>query len=266
VTRRLAAVVAHPDDDTFAIAGTVALHADDPELRFTLIHVTSGEAGRIADPALSGREKLGEVREEEDRRSWAILGREPDRHEWLRYPDHGVADADRALLVLRVAAILAEERPDVVITFGPDGITGHPDHIAVGEVAAEVFHRLRAEGGEGFRRLIHTVVPQRVIDGWNRGLVARGKEPLDSSKLYVPAGVPDETVDLEVDTSAVADRVMAAMAEHRTQAGDLNDWTEEQLRETLSREHGIVAWPSRPAGAPMLTDVFDSLERRLPPR
>ncbi len=49
MTRRLVAVFAHPDDDTFAVSGTVAFHADDPGFRFTLIHATSGEAGEIAD-------------------------------------------------------------------------------------------------------------------------------------------------------------------------------------------------------------------------
>ncbi len=146
---RLAVVVAHPDDDTFGSAGTVALHADEPGFRFVLVHATSGEAGEIADPSLATPDTLGAVREEEDRRSWVALGREPDRHEWFRYPDHGVADADQGQLVDRIAAVLAEERPDVVVTFGADGITGHPDHIAVGAAATEAFHRVRETPGGG---------------------------------------------------------------------------------------------------------------------
>lgn len=260
MSRRLALVVAHPDDDTFGSAGTVALHAADPEFRFVLIHATSGEAGEIADPSLATPETLGGVREEEDRRSWSALGREPDRHEWLRHPDHGVAEIDRSELVDRIASILDEERPDVVVTFGPDGVTGHPDHVTVGLAATEAFHRLRATGGPGFLRLIHTVIPQRVIDGWNRALVADGKEPMDSSQMYVPGGVADHTVDVEVDTSTVVDRVIAAIAEHRTQAGGTEDWSDDELRSTLSWEFGLVAWPPRPPGSPVLTDVFDSLE------
>jgi LmbE family N-acetylglucosaminyl deacetylase len=262
----LALVVAHPDDDTFGSAGTVALHADDPSFRFVLLHATRGEAGEIADPALATPETLGAVREEEDRRSWIALGREPDRHEWLGYPDHGLADVDRAELVDRIAAILREETPDVVVTFGPDGVTGHPDHVAVGAAATAAFHRLREEGVPGFLRLIHTVIPQRMIDAWNRELVAAGEEPMDSAQMYVPGGVPDETVNLEVDTTRVVDRVIAAIAEHRTQAGGIGDWSDEQLRRTLSREHGVVAWPPRMAGAPLLTDVFESLDGSRAPR
>ena len=130
MVRRLAVVVAHPDDDTFGCSGTVALHADDPAFRFVLIHATNGAAGQIAEGSGATRETLGIVREEEDRRSWVALGREPDRHEWLGYPDGGVADEPFERLVDRIAAILDEERPDVVITFGPDGVTGHrgPHH------------------------------------------------------------------------------------------------------------------------------------------
>ncbi len=255
----LALVVAHPDDDTFGSAGTVALHADDPAFRFVLVHATSGEAGQIADPALATPETLGAVREEEDRRSWVALGREPDRHEWLRYPDHGVDAIDRSELVGRIETILAEERPDVVVTFGPDGVTGHPDHVTVGLATTEAFHRLRAADAGGFRRLIHTAIPQRRIDEWNRELVQAGKEPMDSSQLYVPGGVPDEAIDVEVDTSQVIEPVVAAIAEHRTQAGGMENWSDEQLRRSLSREFGVVAWPSRPSGAPVLTDVFESL-------
>ena len=262
MSRRLAVVVAHPDDDTFGSAGTVALHADEPDFRFTLVHATSGEAGQIADAALATPETLGAVREEEDRRSWVALGRVPDRHEWLRYPDHGVADVDHATLVERIADLLAEERPDVVITFGPDGVTGHPDHIAVGVATTEAFHRVRTTEGGGLLRLIHTVLPQRVIDAWNEQIVAGGGEPMDSSQLYVPGGVPDHTVDLEVDASSVVDLVVAAVAEHRTQAGGMDGWTDEQMRAAMSFEYGSVAWPPRPPGSPVLSDVFDDLPLR----
>jgi LmbE family N-acetylglucosaminyl deacetylase len=260
VSRTLAAVVAHPDDDTFGIAGTVALHAEDPGFRFVLIHATSGEAGPIADPSLATRETLGRVREEEDRRSWEVLGRVPDRHEWLRYPDHGVADVPFDELVGRIRAILAEELPDVVVTFGPDGVTAHPDHIAVGEATAEAFDRLRAAGGTGFRRLIRTAIPQSLLDAWNEQLVGAGREPMDPAELYQPRGVPDETIGVIVDTSSVATRVLAALEEHRTQAGDMQDLSQEDRLLMFSREHGVIAWPAWTPGDPVLTDVLEGLD------
>ena len=200
MSRRLLAVVAHPDDDTFACSGTVALHADEPGFRFALVHVTSGESGMISDPSLATRANLGAVREDEDRRSWVALGRVPDRHEFLRYPDGGVADAPFDELVERIAAILREERPDVVITFGPEGVTGHADHITVGRATTEAFHRCRV-GSDGLARLLYSSIPNSMIERFNEELVATGKEPIDPTQPFQPRGVPDETIGVNVDCS-----------------------------------------------------------------
>ncbi len=264
MTRTLAAVVAHPDDDTFGVAGTVALHAAEPDFRFVLIHATSGEAGMISDPTLATRETLGQVREEEDRRSWRVLGRMPDRHEWLRYPDHGVADVPFGNVVDRIADILREERPDVVITFGPEGVTAHPDHIAVGKAASEAFDRLRGEGLDGFRRLVHIAIPTSLIDRWNEQRVASGEEPIDPTQLYQPRGVPDETLGIRIDTSTVAPRVVEALHEHRTQASDIQESSEEDQLQMMSREHGVIAWPEWMPGDPVLGDVFEGLDGPTP--
>lgn len=260
MSKTLAAVVAHPDDDTFGCAGTVALHADDPDFRFVLIHVTSGEAGRIADPALATRKTLGAVREDEDRRSWAELGRVPDRHEFFRVPDHRVEDEPFDELVERIAAVLEEERPDVVLTFGPDGITGHPDHITTGKAATEAFHRVRERSpGQGFRRLLHQAIPQSMLDEWNRRLVAGGREPMDPTQLYQPRGAPDDAVGILIDCGPVVDRKLAALEEHRTQAGDMQDMEAEERRMALASESHVIAWPERAPGGPVLGDVFEGL-------
>jgi LmbE family N-acetylglucosaminyl deacetylase len=260
MTRILAAVVAHPDDDTFGCAGTVALHADDPDFRFVLIHVTSGEAGRIADPALATRETLGAVREAEDRASWVALGRTPDRHEFFRYPDHRVEEQPIAELVERIAAVLEAERPDVVITFGPDGITGHPDHIATGNATTEAFHQVRERSsGEGFRRLLHQAIPRSMLDEWNRRLVASGKEPMDPTQLYQPRGVPDREVGVLIDCGPVVERKLRALEEHRTQAGEMEDLQDEERRMALASESHVIAWPAGDPADPLLTDVFEGI-------
>jgi LmbE family N-acetylglucosaminyl deacetylase len=260
--RTLAVVVAHPDDDTFGCAGTIALHADEPGFRFVLIHATSGEAGQIAEGSGATRETLGAVREEEDRRSWVALGREPDRHEWLHMPDGGVADRSFEELVAAIATILAEERPDVVLTFGPEGVTAHPDHITVGRAATEAFHRVRAEPGPGMARLIHDALPDSAIAEWNRRLVAAGSPPFDPTQPFQPRGVPDETIGLSVDTSSVADKVLAALREHRSQADDMRAMSDDDWREAMSHEWGVLAWPPREPGAPMLLDVFEGIDAR----
>jgi LmbE family N-acetylglucosaminyl deacetylase len=166
-------------------------------------------------------------------------------------PQAGVAAAVRDLVV--------DLRPDVVVTFGPDGVTAHPDHIAVGRAASDAFHRGREAGGGGFRRLIHTAIPASAIAAWNEQLVAAGREPFDPTALYQPHGVPDDQIGLRVDTSPVAPRVMAALREHATQANDWNELTDDEQVRALGLEHGVVAWPPREPGAPVLGSVFEGL-------
>ena len=257
MSHRLATVVAHPDDDTFACSGTVALHAHEPGFRFALVHVTSGEAGMISDPTLATRENLGEVREEEDRRSWIALGRAPDRHEFLRYPDGGLGDVSFDELVDRIAGILRDERPDVVITFGPEGVTGHIDHITVGRATTEAFHRCRTAGSGGFRRLLYSSLSDTMLERFNVQLVAMGQEPIDSTQPFQPRGVPDETIGVEVDCSRVVDRKRAAIVEHRTQANDIPDDLEDEI---FRYEPHVIAWPERPDGSSVLRDVFEGLD------
>jgi LmbE family N-acetylglucosaminyl deacetylase len=261
VSGKLLAVVAHPDDDTFGCAGTVALHAQEPDFRFSLIHVTSGEAGEISDPALATRATLGAVREEEERRSWETLGRAPDRHEFFRLPDGGVERWDREALVGRIAALMREERPDVVSTFGPEGVTGHPDHIAVGRAATDAFHAVRAEGGAGLRRLLHVGLPMSGLIRYNEILVATGQEPMDLEhpEIYQPHGVPDASIGVVVDCGPVVDRKLAALGEHRTQANDMDGVPDDVRRAILATEQHVIAWPPRDPTAPVLTDVFAGL-------
>jgi LmbE family N-acetylglucosaminyl deacetylase len=255
--RRLAGVFAHPDDDTYGMAGSVAKYTGS-DLEITIVMTTSGEAGQIADPSLATRETLPSVREGEDRASWAALGFEPTIH-FLRYPDGGVADVPQENLVAVYLAILQEARPDTVVTFGPEGITGHSDHIAVGAATTAAFHAARAAGAGGFRRLLYCCVTSSTIDRFNELLRERGLPQIDPTQPFQPRGVPDEKVGMMVDCSEVYDRKLEALRRHRTQA-ELEDVPFELWRELLGTESFVIAYPEREPGAPVLTDLFEALE------
>lgn len=261
--RSLLLVAAHPDDDAYGMAGTVALHADEPGFRFVLVHATDGAAGDIHPDFPATRETLGLIRRAEDERAWAALGRPPDRHVWLDYDDGMLADAPFGELVERIAAVLEEERPDVVGTFGPDGITGHPDHVRVGAATDEAFDRVASLPGKGLHRLVHGALPASVFARWNETRRRHGHPPWDPTSVYHLRGVPDEQIGITVDTSSVAHRVVAGLREHRSQRHviALPGVTDEQWARSTSREHYVVARPRRPAGAAVLTDVFEDLPR-----
>jgi len=257
VSKRVAGVFAHPDDDTYGVGGSLALHADDPELHVTVIMTTSGDAGRIADPSLATRETLGVVREGEDLASWRALGLEPKIH-FLRHPDGHLAEIPRDRLVASYLELLLAARPDVVITFGPEGITGHEDHIAVGRAATEAFHAARASAGVGFSRLLYNAIPAGKLERFNEILRERGMEPMDPTQPFQPRGVPDETVGVTVDGQAVWERKLEALREHRTQ-GEMEDIPFDMYPLVLGWEEYVIAWPERPPGAPVLGDVFEGL-------
>ncbi|WP_202605330.1 PIG-L family deacetylase [Glutamicibacter soli] len=136
----IAVIVAHPDDDAYGCAGSIALHETDPGFKFILVIATDGGAGLIADGIPATPETLGAWRRGESVRAWQAHGRMPDRHVWLDYADGGLHLVEPGELEDRVRRILLEERPQVVATFGPDGITGHRDHIAIGRAADAAFH------------------------------------------------------------------------------------------------------------------------------
>jgi len=256
-------VAAHPDDDAYGMAGTVALHADDPGFRYVLVHATDGGKGDIPPGFPASRETLGAVRRAEDVRAWQALGRTPDRHEWLDYEDGELSDVPFEELVDRLAAIMSEERPDVVGSFGPDGITGHPDHIAIGAAVDAAFDRVASQPGDGLQRLVHGAMPQSVWQRWNDTRRRKGIEPWDPDAVYHLRGVPDEQIGVTVDVSSVSAQVLAGLREHRSQQHviALPGVTDDQWSRSIAREHYVLARPSRPAGSPVLADVFEGLSR-----
>ena len=259
--RTLACVFAHPDDDAYGVAGSVALHADDPDFRFVLIHATYGEQGDIREGFPATRETLGAVRRAEDESAWRALGRVPDRHEWLGVPDGGVAEVPFDDVVSAVAAILDEEEPAVVVTFGPDGIFGHPDHIAIGAATDEAFARLRSDTRSGFQRLAHGAVPKSVFERWNRQRGELGLYTWDPTQTYHMRGVPDEQIAITVNCREFAGRIIAGLSEHKSQLHVMSDYpiNTERWERTVGREWYAVAWPELERDQPMLTDLFEGL-------
>jgi LmbE family N-acetylglucosaminyl deacetylase len=260
---RLAAIYAHPDDDTWMLAGTYLLGGDDLEL--TVVVVSSGEAGMIADPSLATRENLAEVREAEERASLATAGQADAAVHFLRYPDGGVAQGDRPELVDRLVEILKEARPDVVATFGPEGITQHEDHIATSRATTEAFHRTREElgasdsAGEPLRRLFYSAVTETDLARMYASMRAAGQE-VDPDAPFMPRAVPDHTITVRVNTSSVADGKFAALMEHATQEDEVRAFTDTDRDLMLGSERFVQAWPpvTDPDG-PTAGSLFDGM-------
>jgi len=143
---RLLAVFAHPDDESFAVGGTLAKYAAEG-VRVVIISATRGEAGIRGTKAA----EAARIRELELRQAAAELGVSEVR--FLGYRDGTLPDVDSREAVARLVALLRELRPQVVVTFGPDGISGHPDHVTVSRWVTDAFDAL--EGPHAPRRLYY---------------------------------------------------------------------------------------------------------------
>lgn len=129
--RRLMCILAHPDDESIALGGTLAKYAAEG-VEISLVVATRGERGWFGEPEENpGECALANIREAELRAACAVLG--VKRLDFLDYIDGDLDQAPHERIITQLVRLIRRERPQVVITFGPDGLYGHPDHIAISQ-------------------------------------------------------------------------------------------------------------------------------------
>jgi LmbE family N-acetylglucosaminyl deacetylase len=133
VERRILGVFAHPDDEVFCVGGTMAKYVQ-AGAEAMVVCATRGEAGQIRDASVATRSSVGAVREAELRDACVRLGIQ--HIALLDHIDGTLAGLDRRLLVDEVSGVIDDFSPNVVVTFGPDGAYGHPDHVTIGSVTS----------------------------------------------------------------------------------------------------------------------------------
>jgi N-acetylglucosamine malate deacetylase 2 len=125
---------AHPDDETFLVAGIACLYGEQG-VRLALATATLGEAGKCGDPPVCSREELPAVRERELRAAAQLLGLGAPT--LLGYRDRELANAPPMEIREKLVGVIREHRPDVVVTFDPNGSNAHPDHIAISRFTSD---------------------------------------------------------------------------------------------------------------------------------
>jgi LmbE family N-acetylglucosaminyl deacetylase len=261
--RSMLVVFAHPDDEAFATGGTLAKYAS-AGVRTTLVCATRGDVGEISDPDLATPDTLPSVREQELLCSAETLGIEEVI--FLGYRDSGMIGtpdnehpeafilADEGEVIARLVGIMRQVKPQIVVTFEPNGGYGHPDHIAIHNHTVSAFHKAAqddyvVELGEAWRsdRLIYTAIPKSFFVDMRSRLRALGEDTSDLDRFDETGIVwPDDQVDVEVDVSEVVDRKWSALQCHQTQFGPDNLFRrlpDEDAKALMSREYFAIAWP-----------------------
>jgi LmbE family N-acetylglucosaminyl deacetylase len=241
------AILAHPDDETLGFGGALARYAEEG-VETHVVTATRGQRGRYfghpqGSPEHPGAAALAGIREKELRAAASALGvRQVDV---LEYEDQMVDRAPVGEIVEEIVSRIRRVRPQVVVTFGPDGAYGHPDHVAISQVstAAIVAAADSSFGGERAATLgnAHTVSKLYYL-AWSEAAWAAYQAAL-RKLVSVVDGVerqatpwPDWAITTVVDTKPWWQTVWRAVSCHESQVGGY------AALKTLTPEHHEALW------------------------
>lgn len=151
-------VWAHPDDETFTCAGIMTAAIRNGQT-VVCVTATKGEKG-VQDPARWPAERLGEIRAAELSEALQLMGCQ--NHHWLDCMDGDCSQLSDTEGSEKIRQFIDKYSPDTILTFGPDGMTGHPDHQAVS--------RWTALAAAGRAQLYYAVEEQQIYDDYMRDI------------------------------------------------------------------------------------------------
>ena len=266
---RLLAIFAHPDDESLAMGGTLARYAH-AGVEVSLVCATRGEWGLISDPALATQENLAEVREDELRAACEVLG--ISQLHFLDCPDSDVNHTDWPEVEEKIVRHIRKLRPDVIVTFGPDGLYGHPDHIAVSTLATAAFKsagdasRCTQQLEQGLEphqasKLYYAQFPQTLAAELIASLSVNHDAPhlwgFDADSF----GVPEELMTTRINVGDEVLKKLQALRCHRTQLEADNVFSlidDHTARRFLSQEYFRLVEPDPICGV-IEEDLFDNV-------
>ena len=223
-------VWAHPDDETYLCGGMMA-RAVRSGNRVVCITATRGELGSPDEERWPSGPSLAAVRTKEMETALAALG--VTEHIWLDYPDGGCATVDQDEAVRRVTALMADVQPDTVLTFGPDGMTGHEGHKSVSAWVSDAFEEAAKPGA----RLFHATATPEWAEVWVPRLepfdvFLPGTPPITPrGELAIDYTLPDDMLDLK----------FRAIQAHESQVEGLVQVFGDRMREWMATEYFRLA-------------------------
>jgi LmbE family N-acetylglucosaminyl deacetylase len=279
VKRTLLSVLAHPDDESFGMGGTLAKYAAGG-INVHLICATRGEAGEVEPEFLDGYESIADLRVHELNCAVRELGIEPVH--LLEYRDSGMTgsmdnhnpaaliNAPLEQVAREIADIIREVQPQVVVTFDPIGGYRHPDHIFVHEAATRAFELAGDSDYKGSLppyqpvKLFYHTIPRHFIRFNVRLLTLLGKDPKKYGKNQdidlTQMAVDEFPVHARINYAAYEEMKAAAAGCHASQGGQgltrgVMRWLS-WLLGARSVDQFMQASPEPEPGDPVLTDLF----------
>ncbi len=263
---RLMCVLAHPDDESLGIGGTLARYAHEG-IETYLITATRGERGRFGDAKeRPDPEVLGKIREQELLAAARQLG--VKEVHFLDYLDGDLDRADPDEVIARIVRHLRRIRPQVVVTFGPEGGYGHPDHIAVCQFATAAAICAADPGyatAVGMRphrtsKLYYMALTEARWKAYQSAFKDL-KSTVDGAERRATAW-PDWAVTTSIDSSAQWQIVWDAVLCHKTQLSiysKLQHLSEEHHRGLWGTQQFYRVFSTVNGGRRLETDLFEGL-------
>ena len=240
-TPGLLVVMAHPDDESMGCGGVILRHTR-AGVPVSLVCATRGEAGWSGKPFGAKQEDLAQIRAKELEEAAAALG--ITSVELWDYPDGGVNGIDPQQITDRIWEQISKLRPKAVVGWGPDGVYGHPDHIAMGACTDSAVNAM----SEGDRpALYHLAVDQQVADFYREAM------RLSGDRHDLPLVVQDHIdVVFELDPDEVMMK-LRAIDFHRSQLEEWRIAIRDQPR-LMQQGYGHEPYLAMSSRAPGLTD------------
>lgn len=279
--KRLLAVLAHPDDESFGMGGTLAFYAQRG-VEVHLICATRGEAGMMDETHLQGYSSVAEKREAELRCAARILGLK--KVHFLDYRDSGMpgsadnqhpqalVSAPLEKVSLQIAHLIRRIKPQVVLTFDPIGGYRHPDHIAIHQATLLAIESagdaaLETEGMAPYRpeKLYLHTISRRFLRMAVRLMPLFGKDPTRWGKNgdidLKSLAIEDFPTHAVIDFTSVRERKAEASACHSSQggAGLAQGIWGLIMRIAGSRETFMRAYPD-PVNGTVERDLFSGIQ------
>lgn len=228
---RLMCVLAHPDDESLGTGGTLAKYAAEGVETY-LVTATRGERGRFGNGGdRPSDEIVGRTREAELHAAAKELGVKDVTI--LGYPDGALDSVDPSIAQEAIASHLQRVKPHVVVTFGPDGAYGHPDHIAICQLTTAAALRA-ADREHAVSKLYYIAWGAKAWTAYQLALKKLTSTVDGVERQVVP--FPDWAITTRIDTNAVWPDVLRAVQCHRTQMSIYKNL------EALPTEHQEVLW------------------------
>jgi LmbE family N-acetylglucosaminyl deacetylase len=261
---RLLAIFAHPDDESLGAGSTLAKYAAEG-VETHLICATKGERGWTGtEKDNPGLAELGRMREKELLHAAEALGIK--RVHFLDYVDGDLDQAPQQEAIDKIAALIREIRPQVALSFGPDGIYGHPDHIAISQFSHAACIRA-ADASFSDARPPHSIIKfyYMVIE---KELAVNYTNVFGDIRMNID-GVDrtvstweDWAVTTVIDGSKYWRTALNAVNCHQTQVaiyGDLNQLPEERSVELWGKRTYYRVFSFINGGRKPETDLFEGL-------